>query len=104
LQAETYVATKNGLFGPSGVRALPLAGGRNIGGHYKWHFLSLSFSLSFSPAQILFNPNSYFFVSYNSAQSFRPGKERKKRKIIPKIVDTMFRCNAQGQHSDQIVS
>ena len=24
--------------GPSGVRALPLAAGRNIGGHYKCHF------------------------------------------------------------------
>ena len=27
-------------FGPSGVRALPLAAGINIGGHYKWHFSS----------------------------------------------------------------
>jgi hypothetical protein len=25
--------------GPSGVRALPLAAGINVGGHYKWHFL-----------------------------------------------------------------
>ena len=25
-------------FGPSGVRALPLAAGRNVGGHYKWHY------------------------------------------------------------------
>ena len=37
---------------PSGVRALPLAAGINVGGHYKWHFffsLSLSqFSLSSS--------------------------------------------------------
>jgi hypothetical protein len=30
--------------GPSGVRALPLAAGINIGGHYKWH-LFLSFLL-----------------------------------------------------------
>ena len=30
LQAETKVAT----IGPSGVRALPLAAGRNEGGHY----------------------------------------------------------------------
>ena len=30
--------------GPIGVRALPLAAGINVGGHYKWH-LSLSFSL-----------------------------------------------------------
>ena len=28
---QTKVAT---VFGPSGVRALPLAAGRNIGGHY----------------------------------------------------------------------
>jgi hypothetical protein len=28
--------------GPSGVRALPLAAGINVGGHYKWHFFSLS--------------------------------------------------------------
>ena len=32
-------------FGPSGVRALPLAAGINVGGHYKWHF-SLSPPLS----------------------------------------------------------
>jgi hypothetical protein len=31
------------IFGPSGVRALPLAAGINVGGHYKWHFFSLSF-------------------------------------------------------------
>jgi hypothetical protein len=31
------------IIGPSGVRALPLAAGINVGGHYKWHFfLSLS--------------------------------------------------------------
>ena len=33
-------------FGLSGV---PLAAGINVGGHYKWHFLSLSLSLSLSP-------------------------------------------------------
>ena len=34
--------------GPSGVRALPLAAGINVVGHYKWHFfLFLSLSLSF---------------------------------------------------------
>ena len=33
-------------FGPSGVRALPLAAGINVVGHYKWHFFfSLSLSL-----------------------------------------------------------
>ena len=31
--------------GPSGVRALPLAAGINVGGHYKWHFFSFSLSL-----------------------------------------------------------
>ena len=25
-------------FGPSGVRALPLPAGINVGGHYKWNF------------------------------------------------------------------
>ena len=34
-------------FGPSGVRALPLASGRNVGGHYKWHFFPFSLSLFF---------------------------------------------------------
>ena len=29
-----------GHFGPSGVRALPLAAGINVGGHYKRHFWS----------------------------------------------------------------
>ena len=28
------------VIGPSGVRALPLAAGRNVVGHYKWHFFS----------------------------------------------------------------
>jgi hypothetical protein len=33
------------VVGPSGVRALPLAAGIKVGGHYKWHFfLSLSSS------------------------------------------------------------
>ena len=32
--------------GPRGVRALPLAASINVGGHYKWLFLSLSFFLS----------------------------------------------------------
>ena len=35
----------NASIGPSGVRALPLAAGINVGGHYKWHFLLL-FSLA----------------------------------------------------------
>ena len=26
------------FIGPSGVRALPLAAGINVGGHYKWYF------------------------------------------------------------------
>ena len=39
--------------GPSGVRALPLAAGRNVGGHYKWHFFSLSSSDSSGSLLIL---------------------------------------------------
>ena len=39
-------------FGPSGVRALTLAAGINVGGHYKWHFVSLSFS----PGSLLILP------------------------------------------------
>ena len=34
------------LIGPRGVRALPLAGGINVGGHYKCFSLSLSLSSS----------------------------------------------------------
>ena len=26
------------IISPSGARALTLAAGRNVGGHYKWHF------------------------------------------------------------------
>ena len=40
LQAETKVATILGI-GPSGVRALPLAAGINVGGHYFWYFIPL---------------------------------------------------------------
>ena len=38
--------------GPSGVRALPLAAGIYVGGHYKWHFFSF-FSLLSSSLLIL---------------------------------------------------
>ena len=44
-----------GHFGPSGVRALPLAAGINVGGHYKWHFF-LFLSLFFSPGSLLILP------------------------------------------------
>ena len=37
-------------FGPSGVRALPLAAGINVGGHYKWHFFLFLSSLFLLPA------------------------------------------------------
>jgi hypothetical protein len=33
-------------FGPSEMRALPLAAGINVGGHYKWHFFLLFSPLS----------------------------------------------------------
>ena len=38
LLAQTKVATIFGIFGPSGVRALPVAAGTNEGGHYYWYF------------------------------------------------------------------
>ena len=34
------------IIGPSGVRALPLVAGINVGGHYTWHYFSSLFSLS----------------------------------------------------------
>ena len=45
-------------FGPSGVHALPLAAGINVGGHYKGHFFlfSLSLSLSSSSGSLLILP------------------------------------------------
>ena len=33
---------ENFEIGPSRVRTLPLAAGRNLGGHYKWHLFSFS--------------------------------------------------------------
>ena len=33
------------IVGPRGVRALPLAAGIIVGGHYKWHFFLFSLSL-----------------------------------------------------------
>ena len=33
-----FVTSVTPNVGPSGVRALPLAAGINVGGHYKWHF------------------------------------------------------------------
>ena len=43
------------FIGPIGVRALPLAAGINVGGHYKWHFAKLSsaeFSIILTARQI----------------------------------------------------
>jgi hypothetical protein len=42
--------------GPSGVRALPLAAGINVGGHYKGHFFLLFLSLSLSLQLIAQSP------------------------------------------------
>ena len=44
--------------GPSGVRALPVAAGINVGGHYKWHFFLflLSFFLLLSSGSLLILP------------------------------------------------
>ena len=56
---QTFHLGLGQTIGPSGVRALPLAAGINVGGHYKWHFflssssLSLSFFLSSGPLLIL---------------------------------------------------
>ena len=41
------------VFGPSGVRALPLAAGINVGGYYKWHFFLFSLSLSSSGSLLI---------------------------------------------------
>ena len=44
---KNFIYMSGTSVGPSVVRALPLAAGINIGGHYKWHFFAffLSFSL-----------------------------------------------------------
>ena len=39
--------------GPRGVRALPLATGINVGGHYKWHFFLFFFFLSSSGSLLI---------------------------------------------------
>jgi hypothetical protein len=41
ISAPILILSESLSFGPSGVRALPLAAGINVGGHYKWHFFSL---------------------------------------------------------------
>ena len=48
-------ATTIVFIGPSGVRALPLAAGIKVGGHYKWHFF-LSLSLFLSSGSLLILP------------------------------------------------
>jgi hypothetical protein len=43
IKCRLYNYCEKATIGPSGVRALPLAAGINVGGHYKGHvFLSLS--------------------------------------------------------------
>ena len=42
--------------GPSGVRALPLAAGINVGGYYKWHFFLFFLSLFLSSGSLLIFP------------------------------------------------
>ena len=50
LLAKTKVATILGIFGPSGVRVLPLAAGINEGGHYfRYIFLFLVFFFLLPP-------------------------------------------------------
>jgi hypothetical protein len=53
------------IFGPSGVRALPLAAGINVGGHYKWHFFSLLFPLS--SGSLLIRPEGVVVWVFNFA-------------------------------------
>jgi hypothetical protein len=43
-------------FGPSGVRALPLAAGINVGGHYKGHFFLFLSCLFLSSGSSLILP------------------------------------------------
>jgi hypothetical protein len=52
-----------GNFGLSGVRALPLAAGINVGGHNKWHF----FLLLFLPGSLLILPEEIFVGFCNFA-------------------------------------
>jgi hypothetical protein len=40
LSAQCFILTTKTI-GPSGVRALPMAAGIKVGGHYKWHFVLL---------------------------------------------------------------
>jgi hypothetical protein len=58
-QSNTHHATQEKIakIGPSGVRALPLAAGINVGGHYKGHFFLLSpLSLLFLSSSLLILP------------------------------------------------
>jgi hypothetical protein len=74
------------------VRALPLAPGINVGGHYKWHiFLSplsffLSFFLSSGSLLILTDGVVIGFSNFAWALSEMPGKhflkKPKKRKVL----------------------
>jgi hypothetical protein len=56
--------------GPSGVRALPLAAGINVGGHYKWNFfLFLSLLRLIAPCtmQFLGGKGGYFEKFYKGS-------------------------------------
>ena len=53
--AACFAIQKTAVIGPSGVRALPLAAGINVGGHYKWRFF-LFFFLSSSSGSLLILP------------------------------------------------
>jgi hypothetical protein len=45
---------KTPVFGPSGVRALPLAAGINVGGHYTWNYFSSPFFFFFFLRSLLY--------------------------------------------------
>jgi hypothetical protein len=66
--------------GPSGVCALHLAAGRNVGGHSTWHYLSffLSESFTFLPERrqlglqnFAWTPKSQKYLDYNPKKLFR---------------------------------
>ena len=54
--AELFISFTSKPIGPSGVRALPLAAGINVGGHYKWHFFLFLLSSLFLPGSLLILP------------------------------------------------
>ena len=63
---SAQAVTQSIIAGPSGVRALQLAAGRNVGGHYKWHFFSFSLSF-FLSSSLLILPEGFVIGFRNFA-------------------------------------